>query len=295
MASRWLPYARLMRLPAVFTAVSDIAAGYALTRFADPVPTDFVALVAASCGLYLSGMVLNDVFDRKLDAAERPERPIPSGDISVQTASWLGGGLMLAGIAAAAVVGITSLLIAVGLALAVLVYDGFLKRTALGPLGMGTCRFLNLMLGSSTAVTVWSLPQLQVAAGLGLYIVGVTWFARQEAQTSNRSQLMAGLGVINLGGALLIALMLNWQPNLHPVSAAIGLLAILLIIDRRAISAVMTPSPAKVQTAVKLQLMSYIMLNATIVYWASENSTSAAVTAALLIPAVFLGRRIRVT
>ena len=83
----WL---QLMRFPAVFTALADICAGFAVkTSGFEPVG-DFATLLAASAGLYLSGMVFNDVFDRKRDAAERPNRPIPSGRIGVLPAAVLG-------------------------------------------------------------------------------------------------------------------------------------------------------------------------------------------------------------
>src|SRR4051812_40219696 len=112
-------YLQLLRLPAVFTAAADIVLGYVLThRFiygplADANgalersvgwnhPLEFAGLVAASACLYLSGMVFNDVFDRKQDAVERPQRPIPSGKVTFQSATILGSGLMLAGTAFAA-------------------------------------------------------------------------------------------------------------------------------------------------------------------------------------------------
>ena len=92
---KWLAYFQLMRLPAVFTAMSDIILGYLLTHGSFELPLQFALLLVASASLYLSGMVFNDVFDRKVDAEERPFRPIPSGRISTQQAAVLGGLLML--------------------------------------------------------------------------------------------------------------------------------------------------------------------------------------------------------
>ena len=56
-------------------------------------------LVALSL-FYVGGMYLNDAFDAELDAKERPERPIPSGQISARTVfiagfAMLGLGLLL--------------------------------------------------------------------------------------------------------------------------------------------------------------------------------------------------------
>ena len=62
-------------------------------------------------------MVFNDVFDRQIDAQERPGRPIPSGRVSLMWAIRLGIVLMLTGIGAASTVGMQSLTVAVLLAL----------------------------------------------------------------------------------------------------------------------------------------------------------------------------------
>ena len=79
-------YLQLCRFPAVFTALADIVLGYLLTRTqVDSVP-QLGLLLGASAGLYLSGMVWNDIFDRQQDAAERPKRPIPSGRVSLRAA-----------------------------------------------------------------------------------------------------------------------------------------------------------------------------------------------------------------
>ncbi len=80
--SRLRAYVELLRLPAVFTAMADVALGFLFTHPTLEPWRIFVALWLASSSLYLAGMVLNDVFDAQLDARERPERPIPSGRIA---------------------------------------------------------------------------------------------------------------------------------------------------------------------------------------------------------------------
>ena len=106
-------YLQLMRFPAVFTAMADVFLGFTLNRVRfTEAPWDLGLLVLASSCLYLAGMVLNDVFDRQIDAQERPRRPIPSGRVSVQSAMTVGAMLMLAGIGAASTVGVNSLLVA---------------------------------------------------------------------------------------------------------------------------------------------------------------------------------------
>ena len=187
-------YAQLVRLPNLPTAVADIgmaalATGTLFTRW-----PAFLLLAAASCCLYMAGMVFNDFFDVEQDRRERPERPIPSGQVSRRIAGLLGVLLLTGGVALAFFAGwvmaergestnaLRPAVIAALLAGAILLYDGWLKRTALGPVAMGSCRFLNVLLGVSLSGTLmWPFGPL-LALVIGTYIVGVTWFARTEAR-----------------------------------------------------------------------------------------------------------------
>src|SRR6516164_10670632 len=100
-----LAWLQLCRFAAVFTAMADICLGYLLTHESFEPARDFGLLLAASSCLYLAGMVFNDVFDREIDARERPKRPIPSGRVSVRAAAILGGILVVSGLGLAGAVG----------------------------------------------------------------------------------------------------------------------------------------------------------------------------------------------
>nr|BFE72579.1 hypothetical protein GCM10020092_058800 [Actinoplanes digitatis] len=103
-------------------------------------------------------MAANDWADRDLDAAERPERPIPSGRISAPAALGIAAGLTAAGLALAARAGgARALAVAGPLAAAVWAYDLRLKNTAAGPAGMAACRALDVLLGASTGNPVRAL------------------------------------------------------------------------------------------------------------------------------------------
>ncbi|MDZ7619161.1 MAG: UbiA family prenyltransferase, partial [Patescibacteria group bacterium] len=93
----------LLRLPNIFTAAADVAMGVLfVTPLVGAVDTVALALlVGASCLLYASGVVLNDVFDVQQDAQHRPERPIPSGRMPLSLARTLGWLLLLAGVTSA--------------------------------------------------------------------------------------------------------------------------------------------------------------------------------------------------
>ncbi len=306
MSPHVLAYLRLLRLPTVFTALADIFLGYLLKHSAlisddgsNPLPS-FLMLCLASAGLYLSGMVFNDYFDRLIDAQERPDRPIPAGVISPASAFRLALALMLIGLVAAGCVGVPSLLVAVGLSALVLGYDGGLKNTPLGPLVMGSCRVGNVLLGASAVASVGNVfqsPQLPIALGLGTYIVGVTLFARQEATVSRRGALLGAAVVINLG-VVALAMFVNKSTVVPPEHRlpALGILAMILFtLDRRLAVAITQPTPAVVQVAIKVLLLSLVVLDATLVYAFNGNTEMAMATVALLIPAVGLSRLIAMT
>ena len=310
--SKLRAYLELLRLPNVFTAMADVLMGFLLTHATLKPTSAAVLLLAASSCLYLAGMVLNDVFDYDIDRVERPKRPLPSRRIPLATARTFGYSLWAAGIlfgwGAGAVLGewqsgtVVSLL-----ALAVLLYDGWLKHTPLGPVAMGSCRFLNVLLGMSAGRLPWSSAHWIVALGLGTYIAGVTWFARTEARRSSRPQLIAAFLVICGGLALLASFPLWATPTQHiplgfdaPVerfsyAAGMGngwyLLWILLglSIGYRCVWAISHPVPVRVQMAIKHALTSLIVLDAVIAF-AAHGVPAAVTILILLLPMTFIGR-----
>ena len=115
---------------------------------------------------------------------------------------------------------------------------------------MGSCRFFNVLLGASTITEpVWEYQHLlHAAAGLGVYIMGVTWFARTEATESKRNQLVMAMAVINLGFAILVALLLRFRTPQDLTATLMVLAIIVLTIDRRLSAAVMNPIPTSCAT-----------------------------------------------
>jgi 4-hydroxybenzoate polyprenyltransferase and related prenyltransferases len=304
-----LAWLRLMRLPNVFTALADVTMGYLFVRH-DLNPLDaFACIAAASALLYTAGIVLNDVFDIEIDREERPDRPLPSGAISLHVArafgfvllalgvfaSWLGG----LGFAPQAAAPWRSGLVATLLAALIVLYNTWLKRTPLGPLAMGGCRFLNVLLGMSLATEAaanWPLgyvpAELLAAGGIGVYIVGITWFARNEAEESDMLPLIGAIGVM-VGGAALLAASAWFMPLLFRVQKpeifALLLALMMATVLRRAFVAAADPTPRNVQLAVKHGILSLIWLDAVVVAAVAPLEYSIGV-ALLLVPAYLLGR-----
>lgn len=297
--SKLLALAQLLRLPNVFTAVADVLLGYLVTtRPVESWPTPTLLALASSL-LYLAGMVLNDWFDRAVDAAERPSRPIPSGRISAPLAAGLGVAILSAGVAIAWMLALRADALragwtAVALAAAVLAYDGFLKRTPLGPLGMGACRTLNVLLGMSVSPRAWLTWHYALAGGIGLYIVGVTVFARTEATRSNRLPLVLALVVMWAGLALVAAFPRLVPDDVWPtVTVAerweLFWVAVAALVGWRCLRAVGDPSPERVQQAVRSSILSLIVIDAGAVT-AVQDVAVAVSLLALFVPTLILGR-----
>ncbi|MEX0715054.1 MAG: UbiA family prenyltransferase [Planctomycetaceae bacterium] len=290
----WL---HLVRLPAVFTAMADIFLGFLIPhphRFA-PLGALTLLLVASSC-LYLAGMLFNDVFDREEDARLRPERPIPSGRVALRSAIAVGGALVAGGLIAAAFAGPNSLLTAGVLTACIFAYDGGAKRTSWGPPVMGACRFLNVMLGASVFSPFPVLAPL-LGAGLAVYVAGVTAFARHEAEVSRPEKLAKAAMLVNAGIAILIGVVLV-HGGAAAARQAVLLGVIALSIDLRLFAAIGNPSPAHVQAAVRTMLLSLVMLDAALVWFAVKNEDAplyALATATLVIPALIVGRFMKMT
>jgi 4-hydroxybenzoate polyprenyltransferase len=305
-----LAWLRLMRLPNVFTALADVTMGFLFVRHELTPLKAFACLAAASALLYTAGIVLNDVFDIDIDREERPERPLPSGSISIAVARAFGFGLLALGILAAWLAGLVfggdavapwrSGLLATLLAALIVLYNTWLKRTPLGPLGMGGCRFVNVLLGMSLAAAAtagWPLgygpAELLAAGGIGVYIAGVTWFARNEVEEETATLPLIGAIGVMIAGAALLAASAWYMPLLFRVQKpelfALLLALMMASVLRRAFVAAADPTPRNVQLAVKHSILSLIWLDAVVVAAVAPLEYSIGV-ALLLVPAYLLGR-----
>jgi 4-hydroxybenzoate polyprenyltransferase len=269
-----LAYAQLLRLPNVFTAFADICLGAAAAGYVFDRPgIVFMLLVASGC-LYCGGMVFNDFFDRHEDAKTRPFRPIPSGRITPWGAAAEGAILLAVGFLAAAQAAnslygkdighwSSPAVIAVLLIPAILLYDAYLKRTPFGPLGMGTCRLLNVLLGLSGAGgDVWTLANLHLAAAIGVYIVGVTWFARTEEGESRRRDLRFAALVMLAGVLLGLTVPAHFEGHTAPIYFPYLIAGFLFVVGLPVVAAIRRPEPGFVQAAVKRAVLGLIVLDA---------------------------------
>lgn len=198
------PYLQLVRLPNAFTAMADplagvlVVAGSCINQFDK---LELAALLCISACLYTAGIVFNDLMDLDEDRLQRPERPLPSGQVSVRTAGWLTIWLIVVGLLLAGwltfkpllyqQVPFTELIVAqptlgwaVILTGLILSYDFILKHFPIvRELAMGTCRAINFMLGLTFGASVCGAPETikwLLPLVLLVYVAALTAVSRLE-------------------------------------------------------------------------------------------------------------------
>ncbi|MBM4154157.1 MAG: 4-hydroxybenzoate polyprenyltransferase [Lentisphaerae bacterium] len=216
----------LLRVPNLLTVPGDPLAGAMLAMaergWNEPIPW---AAAAASVVLYAAGLTDNDLADLEEDRRERPGRPLPAGAVSARAAAIARALLLAAGLGLAAVHGMHALLAAAAIGGLMTAYNHGLKRVPLiGPLAMGACRGLSVLLGATAvalppagASTTWS-----GVAAVTIYIAAVAQMARDETRIPGRARLIGTL--IGLLPLLQAALVLSALRRAGPW-VALGLVA----------------------------------------------------------------------
>ncbi|WP_088893524.1 UbiA-like protein EboC [Leptolyngbya ohadii] len=297
-------YLQLTRPANVLTAWADILLGYAAAGQITQIQSVLAGeaslmalaplgwLLLTTTGLYAGGVVFNDVFDAELDAIERPERPIPSGRASLRGATLLGSGLLVGGVLAAAQVSLISALLAIGVAIAALLYDrGGKHQNILGPINMGLCRGGNLLLGVSAATALlpnrWFLALIPIA-----YIAAVTAISRGEVQGGKRE---TGILALVLAGMVLSGILgLGFLP-MYDLTAAIPFVLLFAgLILPAFVKATIDPRAETIRNAVRSGVLSLIVMDAAIAAGFAGWIYGAIVL--LLLPvSIFLARLFAVT
>jgi len=185
--------------------------------------TTLICLVLGGSLVYAGGCFLNDACDHEFDRQHRPERPIPSGDLTLTQVWFMGMGQMALGAWSLIAGAGCSWEWTVGLLFCILAYDWIHKKTALGIVLMGGCRSLLWITAGTAASGMSPAPLLYVwAIAVGAYVVGISWYARTESKTSAdkeaKETLLDRLPILFLFIVPLISLayLVLWN-NLDPV------------------------------------------------------------------------------
>lgn len=273
-----------MRPANVVTSVADVLAGiaisgYVLMHSGNLQLLPIILLCISTIGLYSGGIIFNDVFDAELDKKERPERAIPSGLISKREASIFGAVFFFIGVVAAAIYNPISQHVAVAIMIACLIYNRFLKHSAIfGPLNMGLCRGLNLLLGVSIIpefVQVWwYLAMIPI-----VYIAAITMISRGEVHGGSKKTLyFAALLYLLVIGSVIAFAAINTQ---LPLTIAF-LVPFSVMIFMPLFKAIQNPEGRNIGKAVKAGVIALILLNAA--WAASFGAWQLAIIIVILLP-----------
>lgn len=285
-----------MRPANIVTSVADVLAGIAISGYVISVENSFLPILLlclSTIGLYGGGIVFNDVFDAELDKIERPERAIPSGEVKLREAIILGLFLLFLGILCAFLHSTTSGLIAVLIAFCALVYNKYSKHNSfIGPLNMGTCRGLNLLLGIS--IFAYSLNNLYIIGIVPLiYIFSITMISQGEVHGTSKIKLYLGAYLY----ALVIGIMFFFVWLEQKMLFSFPLLFILPFVWRifkPLLRAIQEPTGKNIGLAVKAGVLSLILMDAA---WAAVfGSIELAFFIVILLPlSIWLSKRFAVT
>lgn len=252
-----------MRPANIVTSVADILAGIAISGIlingsATPWMALFSLCLATAC-LYGGGIVFNDVFDAELDKIERPERAIPSGVIPLSHAVLLGSTLLIGGTILASLCNLTAGLLAFGVSCFALIYNKIGKHNPFfGPLSMGICRGLNLLLGLSIIPEMLSQHYFLAIIPV-IYIFSITMTSRGEVHGGKAKNLYlaAALYAIVIGAITCFAFL-----NDRLLWSLLFLFPFAWMIFKPLLRAIKNPVGKNIGAAVKAGVISLILMDA---------------------------------
>ncbi len=200
----------------------------------------FLLLLSMSL-LYVSGMFLNDAFDYVVDLKERPDRPIPSKQVSVTTVFAWGILLMLCGLLIffstsinrdTGLTGLDSHIAVLFLCILIVFYDWKHKENPFSPYIMGACRGMLYLTAGLMYVPILNSQLAMGAMMIFSWIIGLTFLAKQENTKRIRLWPTLFLIVPLIYGMMQIPLTASAWAILFLLGSAIGF-AVLIVHFRK--------------------------------------------------------------
>ena len=218
---------RFVRLPLVWTALADVLAGAAVASGSPAAfaRADLLPLLLVSPGLYLFGMGLNDLLDRRDDVASGTDRPLARGELSPAAALSTLAVLLGMVAAGASFVGEPTLTMIAFTLAAVCLYNGWAKRhTVTSVVFMAACRAGNVLIGWSVVAgqwQFWTSPRAGCGWVLLISVCALTAAASLVSALEKRHGMRTVAG-LRPSRVVLIALLLLPVADAACVAAAWG-------------------------------------------------------------------------
>lgn len=200
-------------------AAGVIAGGLLAGVTWDPhAPMLAVAALAAMC-IGAGGNVINDIADLQIDRINRPDRPIPKGEVSTLQARVVWVGLSLAGLLLALWISAAHGILATICILLLFIYSKWFKQLPLiGNVIVALLTALALLFGGLVEWT--TLRAIPLALSMGMAFAGITTLAREIVKD------VEDLPGDSLTGIRTFPIIAGIQPSLR---LAIGLLFLTLV------------------------------------------------------------------
>jgi 4-hydroxybenzoate polyprenyltransferase len=253
-----LKLGRVSNLPTVW---SNTLAGLVLAQVDFSLINFFVVALAMSL-IYSAGMFFNDVFDSKFDARNRPDRPIPAGEVErSQVVFWASLMILLAliliapGFTSPMMINVYALTSALLLCALVLLYDWRHKGNVFAPFIMGACRGLVYITAALTLTSQLSSQMILAASCITIWVVGLTLVAKQQPrrgcvlliaainlllfiphENASGSMALFSLSVLSLIVIVWVVFFRDWGKFYNPVTLLIAGISLLdaLVVFRSA-------------------------------------------------------------
>ena len=292
-------YLLLIRLPNLFTLPSNILVGFAIASALTLTFTSFVqvlVLVTISIFLYCVGLVLNDLFDYKIDKKERPGRPIASGKISRKVAIVLVTIFSVIALSLSLLVSVPTFGISLILIALIFGYDKYLKNTQAGPFTIAAARVMNVTLGTSASLNnTDSFPQFVILVFVltitFVYVTLIGFISKYEVQGFSENIKLYLIPVIIAG--IISSIMLFTFIGFFKYESLI-ILALFLFIMVKAVYRIQKKDSIGIQQCIQKMIMSIIVLDST--YLSGIRGLEVGLAILLLIaPLLILSRKMYMT
>ncbi len=282
--------AQLIRLPAGFSAASNIIAAYFLSTGGQIQWPVLLKLMVVSLCLYYAGMGLNDCFDYHDDRLHRRNRPLPGGRLRLSQAWLISIGLLLLGLLVSLSISTKTSAVALLLVIVIVLYDSKVLSAVPAALVMGFCRYLNWSL--ALVLIPMGLTTMLLPLPLMLYVSGLTLLANAETANVSRTVLYQAIVFFLLTLFILIYMVFAYASNPGFALLLVSAVSIYFVIVIKPVWQAMRPDT--VQYAVGQLVMAVIIMDATVLMIFAYYVVAACVLL-LLVAGRMLGRKLYVS
>lgn len=267
-SSNFKNYLLLIRLPNLFTLPSNIILGFVLVSTFTMTITSVIQilmLVTISILLYCVGLVLNDLFDYKVDKKERPNRPLASGKISRKVAIILVTILASIALILSLLVSVTTFSISFLLLVIIFGYDKYLKNTPAGPFTIAAARVTNIILGTTVNINgLENFPQnvllMFIMTITFVYVSLIGFLSRYEVQ--GFSVKIRSYWIPTIIAGIIFSIVIFNLIGLFKYQSLL-ILALFSFIMAKTIYRIHNKDSTGIQQAIKQMILSIIVLDST--------------------------------